>query len=169
MMVLMSLALFRLEMLDWELLPDGTKPCASSLLMTRLMSGKVRFSKVDSRPEASRFEAVPSVALTGTKPCCSSKLMTRGMLGTDRFSTSESRLRASRFEIVAFALGTNPACSRLAMYESMMALMELFWSTSIEELKVGGLFPRAISDAKPAACSAGRLAIIDAMASDDIR
>ncbi len=174
MTVLMSLALSRLEMADWDRLPDGTKPCASSLLITRLISGMVRFSKPELIPAISRFEVVP---LMGTKPCCSSKLMTRGMLGVDRFSIKESRLRESRFEfvvfaVVAFALGTKPACLRLTMYESIIALieelLELVWRLSSKDSKTKGLFPRAISDAKPAAWSAGRLDMRDAMASDEI-
>ena len=69
------------------------------------------------------------------------------------------------------------------MYESMMAPMELFWTLkellweprelfcrfSIRDPKVEGSFPRATSDAKPAAWSAGRLAISEAMASGDHR
>lgn len=179
MTALMSLALSRLESVDWDLLPDGMKPCSSSLLMTRPMSGNVRFSNAEPISGTSRFELVLSVLLTGTKPCCSSKLMTRGMLGTDRFSINESRLRASRFPpcpcqsrfvgIVTFALGTKPACLRLTMYESMIALMELFWLSSVKDSKTEGSVPRAMSDAKPAAWSAGRLLISDAIASNDIR
>ena len=59
MTVLMSPVASRLVMLELELLPDGTKPWAASLLMTRLMSGSVRFSKADSASETPRFEAVP--------------------------------------------------------------------------------------------------------------
>lgn len=158
MMPLMPLiVLSRLEMLDWEVLPDGTKPYASSLLMTRLTSGRVAFSAADPKAESSRLEGVPEVLVAGKKPCCSSKLITRGMLGTDRFSISESRLRALRLDFVAFAsgvtfaLGRKPASSRLTMYVSMRAVMELVSRLFITGFKVEGSFLRAINDAKLAA------------------
>ena len=109
MTVLISPVASRFVMLEFEPLPDGTKPWAASLLTTRSMSGKARFSRAaDSRSGTARLEVVvPSVPLAGTKPCWPSKAMTRGTLGMDRFSISGSRLKVSRFEVVvAFALGT---------------------------------------------------------------
>lgn len=49
------------------------------------------------------------------------------------------------------------------------ALRELFCRLSSREPKIEGSFPRAISDARPAAWSVGRLATSDAMASEDDR
>lgn len=49
------------------------------------------------------------------------------------------------------------------------ALRELFCRFSIKDPKADGSFPRAISEAKPAAWSVGRLATSDAMASEDDR
>ena len=112
MTLLMSLVASRLVLLESDALREGTKPWAASLLITRLTSGRVRFSKAESRSGMARFEVV---SLVGTKPCCSSRLRTRGTLGADRDSMSELRFRVSRFEVVGAALGTKPACCRLAM------------------------------------------------------
>lgn len=49
----------------------------------------------------------------------------------------------------------------------MMALKESFWRSSSRDPEAEVSFARAASDAKPAACSAGRLATSDAMASGD--
>ena len=46
-------------------------------------------------------------------------------------------------------------------------LREPFWRFSSRGPEAEGSFPRAISDAMSAACSAGRLATSDAMASGD--
>ena len=51
------------------------------------------------------------------------------------------------------------------MYESMMSLIGLDCRLSSRDSKAKGSFPRAMSEARPAACSAGRSPIRDATAS----
>ena len=112
MVVSMSLVASRLVVIELDTSADRTKPWAASLLITRLMSGKVRFCRAVERSRMSRFEVVP---LAGTKPCWPSNSMTSGTLGTERCEISGPRLRVSRFEVVGAALGTNPAWTRLTM------------------------------------------------------
>ena len=111
MVVLMSSVASRLVLLDEEevlLLPVGTNPWAASLLTTRLMSGKVRFCKGESRSGIARLEAALSESLEVTKPCWPSRARTSGTLGTSRFFMSGSGPARSRFEVavVGLALGT---------------------------------------------------------------